>query len=113
MSGGTLQLTPGLYGSQSAAQPNLDSAHVFPTPFKPSLGHDRITFRGLTTNATVRIYTLSGELVQTLGKSDGATQDLVWYPVANSAGQPMASGVFLYVIRGDSKISKGKLMIIK
>ena len=113
MSGGTFQLTPGLYGAQSAAQPNLDSAHAFPIPFKPSLGHDRITFRGLTTNATIKVYTVSGELVRTLGKSDGSTQDLVWSPVANSAGEPLASGVYLYVIQGDSKISKGKLMVIK
>lgn len=113
MRGGTFQLAPGLYGSQSAAQANLDSAHAFPTPFKPSLGHDRITFRGLTTNATVKIYTVSGELVQTLSKSDGLTQDLIWYPVANSAGEAVASGVYLYVVRGDSKASKGKIMIIK
>lgn len=113
MSGGTLQLTSGLYGFQSAAQPSLDSAHAFPTPFLPSRGHDRITFRGLTTNATVKIYTVSGELVRTLSKSDGATQDLAWYPVTNSAGEPLASGVYLYVISGDSKSSKGKLMVIK
>jgi len=114
MSGGTLTLTPGLIGSQVSAQNALGAAHAFPTPFKPSLGHDRITFRGLTTNAEIRIYTVSGELVRTLSKNDPSTSDLIWRPVANSAGQPLASGVYLYVVTGDdSTKAKGKIMVIK
>lgn len=113
LSGGTLQLTPGVVGAVAAAQADLGTLHAFPTPFRPRLGHDRITFRGLTVNATIKIYTLSGELVQTLTKSDPATQDLIWFPVANSAGQAVVSGVYFYVVDGDSGRKTGKLMIIR
>jgi len=113
MSGGTLSLTPGVLGMQPAAAANASFVHAFPVPFKPPLGHDRITFRGLTSNATVKVYSLSGQLVQTLTKSDPTTADLVWLPVVNSAGQPLASGVYFYSVVGDSGRASGKLMIIR
>ncbi|HVE15060.1 MAG TPA: T9SS type A sorting domain-containing protein [Elusimicrobiota bacterium] len=97
----------------SLAASDLSSAHAFPVPFKPSLGHLGITFRGLTTQATIHIYTLSGELVTTLSKDDPSTGDLVWSPVVNSAGQTVASGVYLYVIDGNPGRARGKLMVIR
>ena len=111
MSGGTLTLTPG--GAQPIAAAGRAAVHAFPIPFKPSLGQDRITFRGLTTNATIRIFTVAGQLVRTLTKSDPTTQDLVWMPVTNSAGQAVASGVYFYTVDGDGGRSSGKLMIIR
>ena len=60
-----------------------------------------------------RVYTLSGQLVRTFPKTDGATQDLVWYPVSDDHGRSVASGVYLYVIEGDSGRKTGKLMIIR
>lgn len=113
MTGGTLSLEPGILGAAAAARPDLEKAHAFPTPFRPSRGHDRITFRGLTVNARIRIYTLSGRLVKTLSKSDGATQDAAWYPVADESGRSAASGVYVYVVEGDSGRKTGKLMIIR
>ncbi len=113
MSGGTLTLTPGLLGAPPAAAADNSAAHAFPVPFKPSLGQDRITFRALTANATVRIYTITGQLVQTLSKHDPTTQDLVWSPVANSAGQAVASGVYFFLVSGDGSRASGKLMIIR
>ncbi|MBI5242680.1 MAG: T9SS type A sorting domain-containing protein [Elusimicrobia bacterium] len=113
MSAGGLQIIPGGVAAQPPARLDLDTARAFPTPFKPTLGHDRITFRGLTPNATIRIYTIAGELVQTLTKNDPTTADFIWYPVANSSGQRLASGVYLYAIQGDSGKKTGKLMVIK
>lgn len=113
MTGGTLSLTPGVLGAAVAARADLETAHAFPTPFRPSRGHDRITFRGLTTNAVIRVYTLTGQLVRTLSKSDGSTQDLSWHPVTDAQGRNAASGVYLYVVDGDSGRKTGKLMIIR
>lgn len=113
MTGGTLNLTPGVLGAAVAARPDLETAHAFPTPFRPSRGHDRITFRGLTTNAVIRVYSLSGQLVRTLSKADGATQDLSWHPVTDAQGRTVASGVYVYVVEGDSGRKTGKLMIIR
>jgi hypothetical protein len=122
MTGGTLSLVPVLEGGRAPAAPppaapaaasDLASAHAFPVPYKPALGHDRITFRGLTRSATIRIYTIAGQLVQTLTKDDPATADLVWMPVADSSGRTAASGVYLYTITGDSGRSSGKIMIVR
>ena len=110
----SMTIHTGLYGSQVAAQADLSHAHTFPTAFKPSAGEDRITFRGMTTNVTIKIYTLTGRLVQTLKKSDPTTEDVIWWPVANSSGQALASGVYYYDITGDSgSHAEGKFMVIK
>lgn len=113
MSGGTLTLTPGVVGAQPAAAADDSFVHAFPVPFRPSLGQDRITFRGLTPSATIRIYTVTGQLVRTLTKNDPTTQDLVWLPVTNSAGQTVASGVYYYTVNGNGSRASGKLMIIR
>ena len=118
MSGGRFNLVSGLLDIPSA-RPDFARLHAFPVPFRPSLGHDRITFRGVTTNTTIRVYTLSGWLVRTLSKRDQAgdpatSQDIIWWPVVNSAGQPLGSGVYPYFAEGDNNSRKsGKLMVIK
>lgn len=114
LSGGTFQMVSGIFGIRPSAKLNLDALHVFPTPFRPRRGDDRITFRGTTTHTRIRIYTLSGWLVRTLEKNDSTTQDIVWQPVVNYAGQSLASGVYSYVTDGDATGRKvGTLMIIK
>ncbi|MBI5202467.1 MAG: T9SS type A sorting domain-containing protein [Elusimicrobia bacterium] len=114
LSGGAFTMVSGIFGIRPSARLDLETLHVFPSPYRPSRGDDRITFRGTTTHTRIRIYTLSGWLVRTLEKNDSTTQDIVWQPVVNSAGQGMASGVYHYVAEGDEVGRKtGKLMIIK
>ncbi|MBI4063395.1 MAG: T9SS type A sorting domain-containing protein [Elusimicrobia bacterium] len=97
----------------AAAAPDIKSAHAFPMPFKPSLGHNKITFRGLTARVKIKIYTLSGELVKELEKDNASSQDLVWSPVTNWRGEALASGIYLYVIKTDNDKKTGKLFIIR
>ena len=112
-SGGGFSLVSGVF-DVPGARLDLDRLHAFPVPFRPALGHDRITFRGTTTNTKIRIFTLSGWLVNTLLKNDPTSQDLIWFPVVNSQGQPLASGVYPYFADGDNSTHKsGKLMVIK
>lgn len=93
-----------------SAQGDLASAHCYPVPFMPSRGDTVITFTGLTSSASVRIYTISGRLVRELSKSDFGSK-LAW-DARNSAGQQVASGVYIYVIKGGGHTATGKLMII-
>jgi hypothetical protein len=88
----------------------LGAARCYPVPFKPSLGHTSITFTGLTRQARVRIYTVSGELVRTLDKNGGG-ETLDW-DLRNSRGQRVASGVYLYTVKSGSQTATGKLMVI-
>lgn len=90
---------------------DLSGAHCYPVPFKPSAGHTKITFTGLTRSARIRIYTISGELVRTLDKADTG-ETLVWN-ARNARGTAVDSGVYLYLIESAVQAKKGKLMIIR
>lgn len=112
MSGGNFSVTSGFIGGASpAAAANLGEAHAYPVPFMPSQGHTNVTFTDLTSQATIKIYTLSGELVTTLTKAD-TTDSLIWN-VRNDAGEALASGVYIYTVESSGELKKGKLMVIK
>jgi hypothetical protein len=102
--------TPGVI-TYTSAKTDLSSAHCYPVPFKPSAGHTKITFTGLTRFARIRIYTISGELVRTLDKFD-AGESVDWN-VHNSGGAKVDSGVYIFLIKNGSQTKKGKLMIIR
>jgi hypothetical protein len=98
----------------AAARANLDGAHCFPGVFKPALGHDRITFTSLTADVTVKIFTISGGLVATLSKADLTTDQIVWTPVRTEAADPLANGVYTFVISSPGhKPKRGKFVIMK
>ena len=57
---------------------DLSGVRTYPNPFRPSLGHSGIHFANLPTDATIEIYTLTGEKVQSLsatpqGRRSGIT----------------------------------------
>ena len=89
----------------------LTFSHAFPVPFIPSRGDKTITFTDLTALATIRIFTATGELVQTLEETDG--DGLYVWDGKSGDGNDLASGVYLYVIEGDSDEKKGKLIIVR
>jgi len=84
--------------------------HVFPNPFKPSLGHSHVTFRNIPLNSTIRVTTISGDLVKTF---DGTQQtDVVW-DVKSDDQKELASGVYLYRVSHAGKVSSGKIFVIR
>ncbi len=114
LSGGTLSLSGGLLPTVvviSAAASSLADAHCYPVPFKPSAGHTAIRFQDLTADVSIKIYTIAGELVREIRKSDN--NDYIDWDVRNSRGEPLASGVFIYVIKSGGSTKKGKLMVIR
>ncbi|HAT71423.1 MAG TPA: hypothetical protein DCS63_01230 [Elusimicrobia bacterium] len=114
LSGGSLSLTAGVTPAVVtflAAKSDLGTAHCYPVPFKPSAGHTKIIFTNLTRSVSIRIYTISGELVRTLSKSD--TGDSLDWDARNMRGSAVDSGVYLYIIEGTFQSKKGKLMIIR
>ena len=74
---------------------DLSKAYAYPVPYRPSQGHDKITFTKLSSQAIIKIFSVSGKLVKTLYEDDG---DLVyeWSPVENEYGDKVASGVYFY-----------------
>jgi hypothetical protein len=100
--------------SPAGALENLNEVKVYPNPYKPNsgLGHTQITFTNLMNESTVKIYTLTGELVRTL--SDNLALGEVSWDAANEDGQKVASGLYFFLVESsDSKHKTGKLAIIK
>ena len=114
LTGGNMSITAGwspMVVIPVTAKTDLSAAHCYPVPFKPTLGHTKITFTNLTASARIRIYTISGELVRTLDKADsGKTLD---WDVRNSRDSAVDSGVYLWLIESAVQKKKGKLMIIR
>jgi len=78
---------------------SLDSIEVYPNPFVPSKGHTRVTFRNVPDGSTVRIYTISGELVKEI---DRAVNTFAYWDGKNISGEDVRSGIYLFTI-GDKK----------
>jgi hypothetical protein len=101
-----------VYALIGAPSLDLSNAHPFPVPYKASTDPAGITFTGLSSIATVKIFTLDGRLVKTLTDDSGAGF-VRWDPVNNESGDPVASDVYLYVIENDQQRRIGKLMVIR
>lgn len=87
----------------------LSNAHPYPNPFKPNSNQGRsfITFSNLSSGATVKVFSPSGEPVLNRTADSSA---LVDWPEANNT----ASGVYYFLITdGSGHTKKGKLAIIR
>jgi hypothetical protein len=100
-----------LYFLAGAIFTQLDGAHAWPVPYKPAFG-DSIHFVGLATDSTIKIYTIMGELVNTLQYNNDGTNKVDW-TVTNSDGDHVASGVYIYQIKNSFSEKRGKLIIIR
>ncbi len=90
---------------------DLTSAYVYPNPFRPKLGHRKITLSNLGQNTKIRILTVTGEQVAAL-EAGSANGKLEW-DATNSAGQPVASGVYLSRLESAKHTVTAKMMLIK
>ncbi len=90
---------------------NLESLIVYPVPFSPLKGHSVINFSGLTSDARIRIFTLTGELV----KEEEVSWQYSWtWDVKNMTGEELARGIYLWIVTntaGGRRI--GKIAIIR
>jgi hypothetical protein len=86
------------------------ASYAFPVPFNAKK-HSVIYFRDLPSSGTIKIYTASGEKVSELNISP--LENPKAWPVVNSVGEKVASGVYLYVIEGDGQKTVGKLVVIR
>lgn len=92
---------------------------VYPNPYYPNKGTGKINFVNVVTNAVLKVYTVSGELVVTL-KDDGTQGDLIendgmisWNG-KNRDGNVVASGIYLYMVTKEkSRVCSGKFVVIK
>jgi len=94
------------------AAPLFAEPHAFPVPFV-SKQHTSIFFSDLPGPGNIKIFTISGEEVIDLPIPPGQGQ-IEWPgPLTNSAGEKVATGVYLFVVDADGKKSTGKLVVIR
>lgn len=95
-------------------QDNLKNVKIVPQPCRIS---SDVKFINLTAMATIRIYTLNGELVKTIYHTNNRGEEK--FELQNDAGISFASGVYIYQIeaykpdQADKFIATGKIAIIK
>lgn len=93
---------------------SLNDAHAYPNPYKPNsaLGHNTITFSGLTTRAKVQVFTPNGEPV--FEKVNESGTDRFTWDAVSSDSKSLASGIYYYLITDENGHSKkGKLAILR
>lgn len=72
----------------------------------------KVEFTGLPpAPATVKVYTLTGDIVRTLAH-DGRTGTVDWDLLSRN-GQPVAPGLYVYTVEAPGLLHRGRLVIIK
>lgn len=111
LSGGRYNVTWGIVNSWRPPQGDVSFSHAYPNPCKISRGCTGVTFTRLTLRATINIFTVSGEKVVTVEKNNNI--DSAGWNLRNSAGSLVASGLYLYVVKGEGSVKKGKLVVVR
>lgn len=85
--------------------------HIWPNPYNPKYAvNQSVKFDCFPANATLQIYTLSGELVNQITPEGPLVQ---WFGV-NQQGAPVSPGVYYYVIEsGGQALRRGKLLVMR
>jgi hypothetical protein len=93
--------------------------HVWPDPYNPALAvGNTLRINCMYANTKVDIFTISGELVQTLDTSNACVVASTWGMVycwngRNKANYPVATGLYFYVVReGNKVIQRGKFLVV-
>jgi hypothetical protein len=101
----------GVFSLEGQLDTSLETAYAYPVPFLEKRGDTSITFSDLAQRATIRIFTVSGNWVQTLEETDGDGA-LVW-DVRDADGDPLPSGVYFYLLESSDDKKRGKLIIVR
>jgi len=101
-------------GPYVVPNPYIASASFEPAPFAVSgRGDRRIEFRNIAVNATIRIYTVRGDLVQTLHQ-DGSSSGIVAWNLRTKDNLDVAPGLYIFHVEAPGNDSHiGKFAIIK
>jgi uncharacterized repeat protein (TIGR01451 family) len=89
---------------------DLANVLIGPVPFKANVSAGGINFKNLPSGTRIRLFTISGRLVQTINVPAGG--NIMW-DIKNASGNTVASGVYLYIIDANGQTKKGKLVVIE
>jgi hypothetical protein len=100
-----------VYTLMATPAQTLTESYAYPNPFKPGEGHTNVTFTNLASDCTIKIFTLTGDAVRTILETDG--DGVATWDVKNEAGEDVASGLYLFVIKSADDLKRGKLVVIR
>ena len=110
-SGDPIQQGQGSQASLIFYQNDLSQVFTYPNPCRVGSGENSIMFANLTKEATVKILTLSGQVIRTLKETDG-NGGLSW-DLRNEGGEMVSSGIYIFYIFSENDSKQGKLTIVK
>lgn len=107
-----------VYGLLALQDQDVSQVYPFPIPWRPNAGNPArygtlsggITFANAPQTGTIKIYTLSGELVRELSLTGAPTA--AW-DGRNLNGENVTSGVYLWLTQSGPNQKTGKLMIVR
>lgn len=96
---------------------NLETVSVVPNPYRASevwdrAGGNEIHFINLPPQATIKIYTVAGDLVRVLEHSD-TVRDFERWDLRNASGRDVASGVYMYRVESAALQFQNRFVVIR
>jgi hypothetical protein len=92
------------------AMADNNASRVYPNPWRSDRHTGPVTFDQMTLNSTVKLFTISGHLIRELLAPSGQ----VTWDLRNSAGDRVASGLYLFLITNDQNQKiRGKFAILR
>ena len=92
---------------------DLSKAIVYPNPVRPNEHHaGKVFFANLPTDASISIYSITGELIEQLTVTAADQGKKEWYLLNNAAAE-LASGIYIYVLESNGQRKTGKLAVIR
>ncbi|MDI6704522.1 MAG: fibronectin type III domain-containing protein [bacterium] len=97
----------------------VDNIIHYPNPYYPDEKEEPLRIINIppNSNAVVYIYNIGGKLIKTLEEGNGIEEVAgngmaKWY-AKNDQGEDVAYGIYIYVVKCDKGIKKGKIAIIR
>jgi len=97
--------------------PNLVRAAVVPNPYRAveawnTAEGNEVHFINLPTQALIRIFTISGDLVRELHHDD-PVRDFERWDLKNASGRDVSSGVYMYRIESKTLTDQNRFIVIR
>jgi hypothetical protein len=100
------------------ATANVENVVVIPNPYRgqerfDQPGQHRVQFQNLPPQAKIKVFTISGDLVRELDKTDPKTASLDW-DLKNGNQEDVASGIYVFhVLSSQGYEAKGHFVVIR
>ena len=96
-----------------AAVSDLTQVRVYPNPVRPSIADKgAITFDRLPAGTRIQLFTVKGELLETLDVTDQDHNRKEWWLTSGNTAD-VSTGIYIYVLEFDTEKKIGKIAVIK